>query len=178
MCRRAEEEVVVPTVGFQRHRHFARFFSVPVLYRHGTNRFIRWFRHTAPYVAFYDTLGIRRIYSRLKPSGSLLLGYCFTPYQRLWLYNGAPLFAFYDTLGIRRTYSRLKTPASSRGSLRGTFLMENMCAIWWHGISTNSGDSYGHQLCSSYSKFIFILLWEGLYVWPSQIQTFWPHIYV
>ena len=35
------------------------------------------------------------------------LGYCFSPYQRLWLYNGAPLVAFYDTLGIRRTYSRL-----------------------------------------------------------------------
>ena len=43
------------------------------------------------------------------------LGYCFTPYQRLWLYNGAPFVAFYDTLGIRRTYSRLKPPASSRG---------------------------------------------------------------
>ena len=42
-------------------------------------------------------------------------GYCFTPYQRLWLYNGAPLVAFYNTLGIRRTYSRLKPPASSRG---------------------------------------------------------------
>ena len=42
--------------------------------------------------------------------------YCFTPYQRLWLYNGAPLVAFYDTLGIRRTYSRLKRLASSRGS--------------------------------------------------------------
>ena len=37
-----------------------------------------------------------------------MLGYCFTPYQRLWLYNAAPLVAFYDTLGIRRTYSRLK----------------------------------------------------------------------
>ena len=45
----------------------------------------------------------------------LRLGYCFTPYQRLWLYNGAPLVAFYDTLGIRRTYSRLAPPASSRG---------------------------------------------------------------
>ena len=45
------------------------------------------------------------------------LGYCFTPYQLLWLYNGAPLVAFYDTLGIRRTYSRLKPPASSRGTL-------------------------------------------------------------
>ena len=43
------------------------------------------------------------------------LGYCFTPYQRLWLYNGAPLVAFYDTLGIRRTYFQLKPPASSRG---------------------------------------------------------------
>ena len=45
----------------------------------------------------------------------VMLGYCFTPYQRLWLYNGAPLVAFYDTLGIRRPYSRLKPPASSRG---------------------------------------------------------------
>ena len=43
------------------------------------------------------------------------LGYCFMPYQRLWLYNGAPLVAFYDTLGIWRTYSRLEPPASSRG---------------------------------------------------------------
>ena len=24
------------------------------------------------------------------------LGYCFTPYMRLWLYNGAHLVAFYD----------------------------------------------------------------------------------
>ena len=47
------------------------------------------------------------------------LGYCFKPYQRLWLYNGASLVAFYDTLGIRRTYSRLNPPASSRGDLIG-----------------------------------------------------------
>ena len=46
----------------------------------------------------------------------LVIGYCFTPYQRLWLYNGAPLVAFYDTLGIRRRYSRLKPSASSRGN--------------------------------------------------------------
>ena len=42
MCRRTEEEVeVVPTVGLPRHRHFAGFFNVPVLHRHGTNLFIR-----------------------------------------------------------------------------------------------------------------------------------------
>ena len=34
--------------GSQRHRHFAGFFNVPVLHRHGTTLFIRWFRHTAP----------------------------------------------------------------------------------------------------------------------------------
>ena len=49
-----------------RHRHFAGLFNVPVLHRHGTTLFIRWFRHTAP-IAFYGTLGIRRTYSRLKP---------------------------------------------------------------------------------------------------------------
>ena len=34
--------------GSQRHWYFAGFFNVPVLHRHGTNLFIRWFRHTAP----------------------------------------------------------------------------------------------------------------------------------
>ena len=63
----------------------------------------------APLVAFYDTLG-----------------YCFTPYQRLWLYNGAPLIAFYDTLGMRRMYSRLKPPASSR-----PYVSELRSNCWW-----------------------------------------------
>ena len=55
-------------------------------------------------------------YTELSPYSpqTVRLGYCFTPYQRLWLYNGAPLFAFYDTLGIRRAYSWLKPSASSR----------------------------------------------------------------
>ena len=56
----------------------------------------------------------------IKAVRAVRLGYCFTPYQRLWLYNGAPLVAFYDTLGIRRTNSRLKPPASSRGGTCGT----------------------------------------------------------
>ena len=53
--------------GSQRNRHFAGFFNVPVLHRHGINLFKRWFRRTAPLVAFYDTLRIRRTYYRLKP---------------------------------------------------------------------------------------------------------------
>ena len=56
--------------GSQRHRHFAGFFNVPVLHRHGTYLFIRRFRHTVPLFAFYDTLGIRRTHSRLKPPAS------------------------------------------------------------------------------------------------------------
>ena len=31
MCRRTEEEVIGPTVGLPRHRHFVGFFNVPVL---------------------------------------------------------------------------------------------------------------------------------------------------
>ena len=50
------------------------------------------------------------------------LGYCFTPYQRLWLYNGAPLVAFYDTLGIRRTYSRLNPRRPHGGHGQGNTL--------------------------------------------------------
>ena len=47
MCRWIEEEVV-PTVGLPTHRHFVGFLNVPVLHRHGTTLFIRWFRNTAP----------------------------------------------------------------------------------------------------------------------------------
>ena len=38
------------------------------------------------------------------------------------------------------------------------------CVIWWHGLSTKSGDSCVHKMCSIYRQFIFILLWEGFYV--------------
>ena len=33
-----------------------------------------------------------------------------------------------------------------------------ICATWWHGIPKDSGDSYGHKLCSTYSRLVFILL--------------------
>ena len=41
---------------------------------------------------------------------------------------------------------------------------KHICAILRHRWSTNSGDSYGHRLCSTHSGFVFILLWEGFYV--------------
>ena len=49
------------------------------------------------------------------------LGYCFTPYQRLWLYNGAPLVAFYNNLGILRRRSR-KCLSKSEDRVAGLFL--------------------------------------------------------
>ena len=36
---------------------------------------------------------------------------------------------------------------------------KHICAMWRHGISTISGDTYGHKLCSTNSGLIFILLW-------------------
>ena len=53
--------------GSQRHRHFAGFFNVPVLHRHGTT-LLYGDSDTPPHlVAFYDTLGIRRTYLDLNP---------------------------------------------------------------------------------------------------------------
>ena len=57
---------------------------------------------------FYANIHYYNILNRVGVWCTVRLGYCFTPYQRLWLYNGAHLVAFCDTLGIRRTYSRLK----------------------------------------------------------------------
>ena len=70
-----------------------------------------------------DMAGAPRLVLRVR------LDYCFTPYQRLWLYNGAPLVAFYDTLGIRRTYSRLKLPASSRGGGGGRLVLRDITKL-------------------------------------------------
>ena len=41
--------------GSQRHRHFVGFFNVPVLHRHVTTLFIRWFRHNAPFSRLFTT---------------------------------------------------------------------------------------------------------------------------
>ena len=73
------------------------------------------------------------------------LGYCFTPYQRLWLYNGATLVAFYDTLGIRRTYSRLKPPASPRG----------LCTY----LDTLSEVEQNPSTIKSYGQLQFLMVW-------------------
>ena len=35
---------------------------------------------------------------------------------------------------------------------------KHICAIWRHGISIKSGDSYGHKLCFNQNGFVFILL--------------------
>ena len=55
--------------------------------------------------------------NKLKPKGMIRLGYCFTLYQRLWLYNGTHLVAFYDTLlspwGRRGFKSRIRPPYPS-----------------------------------------------------------------
>ena len=56
--------------GSQRHRHFVGFFNVPVPHRHGTNLFIRWFRHTAPFSRLLRSRwGYGGAHSRLNPPG-------------------------------------------------------------------------------------------------------------
>ena len=55
---------------------------------------------------YVNVLIFKKIYPKTKNVSYYLKQYrlyCFSPYQRLWLYNAAPLVAFYDTLGIRRT---------------------------------------------------------------------------
>ena len=57
--------------GSQRHRHFVGFFNVP--YTDTGPPFLYGYSDKPPHlVAFYDTLGIRRTYSRRKPPGFLM----------------------------------------------------------------------------------------------------------
>ena len=87
------------------------------------------------------------------------VGYCFTPYQRLW-HNGAPLVAFYDTLGIRRTYSRLK-PRRPYGGTMSICLEEvalNYDQIW--------GVFIGHKghFCFTVSLLVFNVICNDISV--------------
>ena len=108
--------------GSQRHRHFVGFFNVSVQAPTHDQPFYTVISTHCPnespftthwgyggYIVDSTPLALTRVVHDVR------LGYCFTPYQRLWLYNDAPLVTFYDTLGIRRTYSRLKPPAFPRG---------------------------------------------------------------
>ena len=68
MCRRTEEEVIGPTVGLPRHRHFVGFFNVPVLAPTRDHPFYTVIRTHHPISSpFTITLGIRRTHSRLTP---------------------------------------------------------------------------------------------------------------
>ena len=40
---------------------------------------------------------------------------------------------------------------------------KHICAIWRHGLSTSSGDSYGHKLCSTHSVFVIRPSSDGTY---------------
>ena len=56
--------------GSQRYRHFVRFFNVPVQAPTRGHHFYGYSEKLPYLVAFYDTLGIPRTYSHLKPPGS------------------------------------------------------------------------------------------------------------
>ena len=55
--------------GSQRHRHFVGFFNVPVQAPTRGQHLYGYSKKPPHLVAFYDTLGIRRTYYRLKPWG-------------------------------------------------------------------------------------------------------------
>ena len=53
--------------GSQRHKHFAGFFNVPVQAPTRGHPFYGYYEKPPHLIAFYDTLGIRRTNSHLKP---------------------------------------------------------------------------------------------------------------
>ena len=101
--------------GFQRHRHFIGLFNVPVQALTRGQPFNTFIPRNRPIESPFTT---HWGYGGHILGGGGRLGYCFTPYQLLWLYNGAPLVAFYDTLEIRRTHSRLN-PRRPHGGIVG-----------------------------------------------------------
>ena len=80
--------------GSQRHRNFVGFLNVPVLHRHGTTLFIRWFRHTAPFSRLlrhaWDT---DDVFSTLTPASSR-----GTSFMNIWKVLRVILWAFVKVL--------------------------------------------------------------------------------
>ena len=65
-CAGGMKKKLYPRSGSRRHRHFVGFFNMPVQAPTRDQPFYTVI-HTAPLVAFYDTLGIRGTHSRLDP---------------------------------------------------------------------------------------------------------------
>ena len=75
---------------------------------------------------------------------------------------------------LPKLYDSYKCFTCTEFSEAFSFLMENIYVQFdgiVYNVPTNSRDSYGHKLCFTYSRLIFILLREGLYVKPPEIQT-------
>ena len=88
-----------------------------------------------------------------------LVNWCFNRESKTYLCTS-------DKAGIfsNKKYDSYKCWTCAELCEAFTLLMENIYVQWRHGLSTNSGDSNGHKLCSIHSGFVFILLWEGFYV--------------
>ena len=114
-------------------------------------------------------------YSRLKPRrphGGKRLGYCFTPYQRLWLYNSAPLVAFYDTLRTRR----------KKKIVRYMYSETCICGLFYLSVLLPCADLDGVHALSKIPKASIIfqrsLVIYGKYLPINQKKTFSQNVEV
>ena len=86
---------------------------------------------------------------------------------------------FWAVLGSKPTRTRTQNREKQRRCLRCinkllVFMLEDLfCHALAHICNLkawyirNSWDSYGHNLCSAHSGFIFMLLWEGFPIWKA-----------
>ena len=101
--------------GSQRHIHFVGFFNVPVQAPTRGQPFYTVYSEKPPHlVAFYDTLGIRRTHSRLKPRVTTAYGEILTTLFMRFKSRDPVICIFitwsrdYDSKAIDRFYNKNK----------------------------------------------------------------------
>ena len=119
----------------------------------------------------FSTLYTSLPHDLIKEKVLFLVKWCFNRESKTYLCTS-------DEAGFfsNKTYDSYKCWTCTEFSEAFTFLVENIYVQFGDMVYQQIvGNSYGHKLCSAYSRLIFILLREGFYVKPPEIQTVWPH---
>ena len=113
-------------------RRSCTYGRAPNVHEHGTTLFIWWFRHPPHLVAFYDTLGIRKTYSRLKQPP------CASSWGVIWVskfkaQNGSNFEPFVTVVcGMSHRVKRLQNMIKSEILFPIINISRHNCKVNWY----------------------------------------------
>ena len=122
----------------------------------------------------FSTLYTSLPHDLIKAKVLSLVNWCFNRESKTYLCTSVKVGFFSN-----KKYDSYKCWSCAELCEAFTFLMENIY-VQFDGMVYQQivGIPMGTNCAPLIADLFFILLREGLYVWPSKVETFWPHRYV